>query len=349
MILGAYHPARADVLRIATFNTELSRKGPGLLLRDILRGDPQVMAVVKVLSHVAPDVVVIQGFDYDRGLVALSALRDAIARKGLGFAHVFALRPNAGLQSGLDLDGDGRRGRARDAQGYGEFSGQGGMAILSRFPIDVENVRDLSMLLWRDVPGARGPGDRVVLPLDAARVQRLSSVGHWVVPLRLPNETRLTLLTFHATPPVFDGPEDRNGFRNADEARLWSALLDGKLGASPKGAFVLLGDANLDVHDGAGQPAALTSILNDPRLRDPVPKGRGDLMANAEHRGDPALDTVDWPDPAPGNLRVDYVLPSADLAVTGAGVMWPAPDDPLATAVQTASRHRLVWVDVALP
>ena len=29
--------AQADPLRIATFNTELQREGPGLLLRDILR------------------------------------------------------------------------------------------------------------------------------------------------------------------------------------------------------------------------------------------------------------------------------------------------------------------------
>ena len=29
-------------LRIATFNAELSRKGSGLLLRDILKGDKQV-------------------------------------------------------------------------------------------------------------------------------------------------------------------------------------------------------------------------------------------------------------------------------------------------------------------
>jgi hypothetical protein len=28
------------------------------------------------------------------------------------------------------------------------------------------------------------------------------------------------LLTAHPTPPTFDGPEDRNGLRNADEIRL---------------------------------------------------------------------------------------------------------------------------------
>ena len=53
--------------------------------------------------------------------------------------------------------------------------------------------------------------------------------------------------------------------------------------------------------------------------------------------------------PGPGNLRVDYVLPSATLAVSGAGVFWPAPGDPAAGVAATASRHRLVWVDIVLP
>ena len=37
----------------------------------------------------------------------------------------------------------------------------------------------------------------------------------------------LHLLAHHPTPPVFDGPEDRNGRRNHDEAALWTAWLDG--------------------------------------------------------------------------------------------------------------------------
>jgi len=58
----------------------------------------------------------------------------------------------------------------------------------------------------------------------------------------------------------------------------------------------------------------------------------------------------DWPDEdGPGNLRVSYVLPSRDLQVRDAGVLWPAPGAPLAEAVAAASRHRLVWVDLALP
>ena len=72
--------------------------------------------------------------------------------------------------------------------------------------------------------------------------------------------------------------------------------------------------------------------------------------ANAGQAGPAALDTADWRDEdGPGNLRTDYVLPSRDLAVTASGVFWPAPGDPLAEAAATASAHRLVWVDLALP
>src|SRR6056297_2071669 len=111
-------PGLAETLRIATYHTELSRKGPGLLLRDILRGeDAQVEAVAQVVGAVSPDILILQGVDYDRDLLALAALRDVIAKTGPHYPHLFALRPNTGLASGLDVDGDGKLGEPEDAQG----------------------------------------------------------------------------------------------------------------------------------------------------------------------------------------------------------------------------------------
>ena len=46
---------------------------------------------------------------------------------------------------------------------------------------------------------------------------------------------------------------------------------------------------------------------------------------------------------------MDYILPSADLTVTAAGVLWPPDSDPLAATLAQASRHRPVWVDIILP
>ena len=129
-------PAHADSLRIGFWNTELSRKGPGLLMRDILRGaDPQVSGVLRVIDTLDADVLVLGGIDFDAGGLALAALNAELAKP---FAYLRALRPNTGLPSGFDLDGNGRRDEARDAIGFGAFPGQGGMAILSRLPIAVD-------------------------------------------------------------------------------------------------------------------------------------------------------------------------------------------------------------------
>ena len=330
-------------MRIATYNTELKRDGPGLLLRDIVRGkDPQILAVISVLTETAPDIVALQGFDYDLTGRAAAAFTDALRSAGLDYPYVLSRRPNTGLPTDLDMDGDGRRAEPRDAQGYGRFSGQGGMVVLSKYPIMTQDVQDFTALLWRDFPNALLPeSDGKPFPSEAAlAIQRLSTTGHWVVPVQIPKLGRVDLLTFHASPPVFDGPEDRNGKRNHDEIIFWQRYLDGAFGPAPQDNFVLLGDFNHDPEEGEGLKPAIKSILSDPRLQDPAPTSPGSTAVTGD-----ADDTADWDDPVPGNMRVDYVLPSADWQVLDAGVHWPT--GTLGEVAATASRHRLVWVDLA--
>lgn len=330
-------------MRVATFNTELQRDGPGLLLRDIVRGeDADIRAAISVLVETAPDIVALQGFDYDLTGQALGAFMDALAAAGLNYPYYFARRPNTGLQTPFDLDGNGRRAEPRDAQGYGRFSGQGGMAVLSRYPIATADAQDYTELLWKDFPNALLPEtDDGPFPSQAAQdIQRLSTTAHWVVPVDVPDIGRVTLMTFHASPPVFDGPEDRNGRRNHDEILFWQHFLDGAFGPAPEDTFVLLGDFNQDPNAGEGLKAAINWALSDPRLQDPKPRSKGSAAAT----GDP-FDTADWDDPQPGNLRVDYVLPSSDWRVLDAGVYWPV--GPEGETAATASRHRIVWVDLA--
>jgi hypothetical protein len=322
------------------------------LLRDLTSGkDAQVAAVRAVIAATHPDVLVLTGIDWDYDGRALTALNQGLATP---YPFQFTARPNSGWASDLDLDGDGRRGGAGDAQGFGRFSGQGGVAVLSRLPILQDGFRDFSGFLWRDLPGSLIAG--AALSPEVQAVQRLSSTVHWDLPVQLPNGRPLHLWIFAATPPVFDGPEDRNGRRNHDEAAFWLRYLEGGLPDKPADApFVLMGDANLDPLDGDGRPEALRALLAHPALQDPAPRSAGAVQANAQggdnatHRGDPGLDTADWPDaPGPGNLRVDYVLPAAALKVTGAGVYWPAPHAPGAAEAAAAARHHLVWADISL-
>ncbi|WP_224824123.1 endonuclease/exonuclease/phosphatase family protein [Cognatishimia sp. MH4019] len=305
-------PASAETVRIATFNTELARKGPGLLLRDILKGEADVASAQAAINAVNPDILAVQSFDYDLTGAALKAFSDGLARP---YAHHFARVPNTGLSTGLDLNDDRRLGTEKDAQGYGAFHGQGGMAVLSRYPFEQGGVVDHSDVLWSSLEAGLWDGPDVLT--EAARdVQRLSTTAHWEVPVTV-GGTVLTLLTYHATPPVFDGPEDRNGRRNADETLFWLPRL------SAVETPVLLGDANLDPARGDGRSEAMQRLLAHPALQDPLP----------------GTDSVVFEQTGP--LRVDYVLPAASLTITDAGIHWPEGDD--------ASRHALIWVDIALP
>ena len=348
MLWLAALPVTADTLRIATYDIEMNRAGPGLLLRDLLRGDdPVIAAAVQATVALKADVLVLTSFDYDLDQVALDSFAGQLGLSGLMYPYRFSQRPNTGMPTGVDLDGDGELGGPRDAQGYGRFSGEGGMAVLSRLPIRQGEVRDFSDFLWRDLPGALLFDG---MTPEAAAAQRLSTTGHWDVPIDLPGGGVLHLLAWAATPPVFDGVEDRNGRRNHDEAAFWGALLDGALPvAAPKPPFVVIGLGNLDPVDGDGIAAGIRALLARPDLQDVAPRGTSGRV-EAGQSGDGALDTADFSAKGgPGRLRVDYVLPSVGLTVVGAGVMWPDPSDPLAGVLATASRHRPVWIDVGLP
>ena len=299
MLILLAGPALADPLRVATWHGDFSRKGPGLLLRELLSDKAPDVSAVAVLS---PDVLVLTDLDYDAGHVALGVLADKLG----GYPHVFALRPNTGMATGLDLDGDGRLGGPRDAQGYGWFAGQGGLALLSRYPLTL--VADHTARLWKDTPDT-------LWTSDEPEGQRLSTSAHWAVRVDAP--VPFTLWTLAATPPVFDGPEDRNGRRNHDEVMLWAHELDRGLA----GPVVLAGLLNLDPARGEGLRAAAERVLTHPRLQDPLPQ----------------LPTVDWD--SVGEMRVSYVLPDAGLKVLNAGI----------TPVPGSGPHRVVWVDLAMP
>lgn len=365
-------PAR---VRVATFNASLFRDQEGGLAAALAGGaDAQARAVAAIVQRVRPDVLLLQEFDYEPAQDALRLFeQEYLARsqqdsEPIEYPFVYSAPVNTGVPTGLDLDRDGRNDGPGDAAGYGRFPGQYGMVVLSRFPLLLEQARTFRELRWEAMPDSMLPRDWY----DAAACARLplSSKSHWDLPVRV-GATTLHLLCSHPTPPVFDGPEDRNGRRNHDEIRFWTDYLtparaewiqddQGRRGGlSEQAPFVVLGDLNCDPNDGDSTGQPVRRLLEHARVQPIAPASEGGAQAaraggkNAEHRGDPAHDTCVIDAERVGNLRLDYVLPSAGLRVHSHGVFWPVAEDPLHARLLGADRrlssdHRLVWVELEI-
>jgi hypothetical protein len=371
--------------RFATFNASLNRATLGELVADLSTpDDAQAAAVAEVIQRVRPDVLLVNEFDFDaEGLAARLFQRNylSVGHNGARPIHYpfrFVAPSNTGIPSGFDLDNNGTVGGGNDAFGFGEFPGQFGMAVFSRYPILRRQVRTFQLFRWKDMPGALLPDDPTTAapadwysPAELAAF-RLSSKSHWDLPVLIGRQVVHTLVS-HPTPPVFDGPEDRNGTRNHDEIRLWADYVlpsrSGYLyddhgrrgGLAPGTRFVIMGDQNSDPLDGDSVPGSAQQLLENPRVNTsltPTSPGAPEQAAlqggaNSTHRSDPAFDTADFADvPGPGNLRADYVLPSRSLRMLDARVFWPLRADPLFRLVGVfpfpTSDHRLVWVDVGV-
>jgi hypothetical protein len=390
MTLAACHspkkpgePAGRQVvtMRVATYNTSLFSDDAGGVIRQLEGDDAHARKIAAVLQKVRPDLVLLNEFDYDDAHRAADLFQQRyldVAQPGGGdplhYAYRYLAPVNTGVPSGLDLDRNGSVGstgreRGNDAWGYGLHPGQYGMLVLSRFPIDEAQVRTFQLLRWSAMPGASNPVDPTThepFYTDAVwKHLRLSSKSHWDVPVRTQDGV-VHFLVSHPTPPVFDGPENRNGLRNADEIRLWREYLgasdvpwlcddQGRCGGLAADArFVIAGDLNNDPADGDGHHEAIIELLEHPRvMRMATPRSEGGeevALAYAakglQRRGAPAHVTGDF-GRRNGALRLDYVLPSTGFALTGSGVFWPKKDHPDA-AIADGSDHHLVWVDLAL-
>jgi len=366
-------------VRFQTFNASLNRSTAGELVTDLSTpDDPQAATVAEIIQRTRPDVLLLNEFDFVPSGEAVDLFRENYLEVGhngarpIHYRYAFIAPSNTGIPSGFDLDNNGTIGGGNDAFGFGEFPGHFGMAVLSKYPIDAEHARTFQKFRWADMPGAMLPDDPTTeAPADwytpeELEVVRLSSKSHWDLPIRIGRRT-VHFLVSHPTPPVFDGPEDRNGTRNFDEIRFWADYVsgrdymyddEGRRGGLHRGArFVIAGDQNSDPLDGDSVPGAIQQLIDHQRIEDPLPTSEGAPEAaalqggaNLTHESDPRYDTADFADSAPGNLRADYVLPDKRLEVVGAGVFWPKLDDPLSELTGVfpfpSSDHRSVWLDV---
>lgn len=377
-----------DTTRFATFNASLNRNTAGQLVTDLsVMTNTQAQSVAEIIQRVNPDVLLINEFDYDAAGQAAQLFQDnylSISQNGatpISYPYRFVAPSNTGIASGFDLNNNGtvvtqtgEAGYGDDAFGFGNFPGQYGMVLYSKYPIS-GTVRTFQNFLWKDMPNALLPDDPNTpaandwYATEELNIFRLSSKSHWDVPLDI-NGQIVHVLVSHPTPPTFDGAEDRNGRRNHDEIRFWADYITpgqgsyitddaGVTGGLPAGSrFVIMGDQNADPADGDSTNNAILQLLNNANINTSViPSSQGAVeqatlqaQANISHTGNPAYDTADFSDSAPGNLRVDYVLPSINMTILNSGVFWPLTTDPLFPLVGTfpfpTSDHRLVWSDV---
>ncbi len=354
-------------IKVATFNTSLSREQPGQLNAALASGmDPQCCNIAETIQRVRPDLIVLNEFDYDAsGEAARDFQRCYLAQSQRGgqpidYPHLFIAPVNSGVRSGFDLSGDGRIDTPADAWGYGRFAGQYGMLVLSRWPILHSQVRTFRGFRWRDMPGARLPRDPVTGRLwysEAVLSQLpLSSKSHWDLPVQFGNQV-IHLLASHPTPPVFDGAERRNACRNHDEIRFWYDYIDpvrstyiyddngGRGGLSQACRFVIAGDLNASAVEGDADADAIKALLGCRHVNaHPMPISEGALQ-HGDGRQHSAAHTAVW------RMRADYVLPSAyGWRALDCGVFWPPREHPLYRLVfptQHCSDHRMVWIVLA--
>ncbi len=349
-------------IRIATYNVSLYGREAGQLSTRLEGGkDRQAKALAAVIQSVRPDILLLNEIDYQ----ANSEVAKMFAKQYLAvsqhdlqpieFPYIYGPPSNTGIDSSFDLNANGKLHEPDDSWGYGSYPGQYAFAILSRYAIDETSTRTFQNFRWSQLPDAIQPTHpetkQPYFEKEQWKQLRLSSKNHVDVSIAVHGHT-IHVLASHPTPPVFDGPEDRNGCRNHDEIIFWkhyienhSALVDdaGHAGGLAEDAsFVILGDLNSDLHFGDSQSDAIRSLLTHRRIQASEPRRSGLPETTKDEE---VLDTAAF---SAGEARVDYVLPSSDIDIVKAQVFWPAQSEPNETWIH-ASDHRMVWIDVILP
>ena len=378
--LGCSQTAASKSVRVATFNVSI--EATNYLSRDEIAKEPSRSSIVKtllaetnhsqlqniaeIIQTTRPDILLLNEFDYianpKEGIESFIKNYLNTPQNGqtsIDYAYNYIAPVNTGVASPHDLDNDGEKsGIAGDAYGFGYYPGQYGMALLSRYPIQQDQIRSFQKFLWKDMPNALYAINENGEPWYSAEewsTIRLSSKSQWSIPIDIGNGS-LTIIAAHPTPPTFDGNEDRNGKRNHDEIRLINDYIENRSyifddkgvggGLDKETRFVVLGDLNSSPDEGDSIKSAIQNLLSNPRINSscvPTSKAGEKLRPNNQFA---SQHTAAW------GLRVDYALPSQfGLRVKQCGMFWPTVDDPqhaLIASRKASSDHRLVWVDVEL-
>lgn len=327
----------------------------------------QIKNIAEIIQGVRPHIIILNEFDYssqsNQDIESFINNYLGVSQNGnapIEYPYYFSAPVNTGVDTGLDLNNDSAKtGIKGDAFGFGLFPGHYGMAILSQFPIQNDQVRTFQHFLWKDMPNnllktVKNEDGSDYYSQQAQAIFRLSSKSHWDVPISVNGQT-IHVLASHPTPPVFDGFEDRNGKRNHDEIRFWTDYISkpeqaayiyddngGRGGLSGK-HFIIAGDLNSSPNEGDSIKDAIINLLTHSRIQEQRPPQSEGARLHSPDNPFAAQHTAVW------RARVDYVLPSSSLTLNDSGVFWPQQDTPLFSLIKdrkSSSDHRLVWIDV---
>ncbi len=352
--------------RFATYQVNLTQ--------DDIFGDPsdpeesngRARAIAEIIQREAPHVLLLSSFAYDEDEEAIKYFKKhylQVSQNGaapIKYDHI-TFAPNTG-----DEDGD--------------TAGSPGMVLLSQYKIKKKDVRTFNDFPWAAMPDNAMPApptdptsptnslSATEPPTDTVAAA-LSTIGHWDVPIAVNGQTIHVL----ASNPIWPDEQDPQSVaRNHDEIRFWADYItpgaddyivddDGdKGGLSEDDSVVILGTLNSDPRDYHAE--AIRQLTEHERIDNTtIPLSYGayeqakkDGGANKAQgpRKYAKFDTADLADKgknAPGNLRLDYVLPSSNRPLASAEVFWKTENNlfhPL--MVDSDTNHRLVWGDVII-
>ncbi|BDD07300.1 endonuclease/exonuclease/phosphatase family protein [Aureibacter tunicatorum] len=364
------------VYRFATYNSSLNRSEAGKLIKELKSGESsQAENIAEIIQIVRPDVLSLQEFDFDEKGEAMQYFLKNFLSKGqngekpIDYPYVWVVPSNTGVETGVDFNNDKKIAAPEDAYGFGEFEGQYAFALLSKYPILWDSTKTFQKFLWKDMPNPHFPKDKnneEYYSKKAIDIFRLSSKNHIDAPIKLVDGSIIHAIVAHPTPPVFDGPEDRNGKRNYDEIKFLSDYIKGDSSASyivsdkgvqgglnPNDRFVIMGDMNADPEAGDSYQKAILQFFDNSKINqqvtsgDFIPSSKGAIAYSKEHKLDSLGNNVNTRTSKWG-MRVDYILPSYNIKVVDSGVFWPDSLKDFNYKMENTSDHMMVWTDIEI-
>jgi len=374
-------PGKIDQkVRVASFNIALASLEPDGVMRELESSSKRIDNIAKIIQLVSPDILFIQELQYDPEGKHLQAFKehylevDQGKSSGIFYPYCYHFPTNAGHLTGFDLNRDSNATGPYDAHGWGTFPDQFALAIFSKFPIDTSQIRTFKDMKWKDLPNPHRPSDPETndhyWSQEAWNSILLSSKNHIDVPIAVGKDT-LHLIGAHPQGAGGDGPELRNTLKNFDEIKFLAHYISGTpfkddqgrtLAFDPTNYFVVAGDLNSHPSlRGNLNDLAVEQLLNHPYLHPEatwgnfVPKSNGAIHPDApSNSGTGKHFRTQFTAPSNFNqagVRIDYVLPSRNLEISGSGVFWPSPTEDhyeLTKDNSAGSDHRLVYVDIIL-